>query len=175
MLGFFLPTLRVCNDAVAPIAFPMFWTPHIVAALVFAAVLVRPWRLRGFDIALRIVLGLTILGWGAVVLPSPNVTESAAPWLVSIGFIGLLALLVLPARSSESMVARCAVIGAAASALWFGAISTDSGALFGAYSSFAASVGLVLGGFWWWLEQNLDADDYLRESHGQLGGHGRIV
>lgn len=186
MIGLFLPTLQVCNDPVAPIQFPMFWTPHVVAILVFAAVLVRPWKLRGLDIALRVVLGLTAIGWGLVVVPSPGGMHGAG-WLFSAALVAFLGLLLIPARSSESMVARCAVIGGAASSLWFGAIATDPDALFGAFSSTAASLGLTLGGLWWWLEQQLDVNaaagvsrelgvtDSAGEGDGQLGGDRRIV
>jgi hypothetical protein len=183
VLGLFLPTLKVCNDPVAPIQFPMFWTPHVVAILVFAAVLVRPWRLRGLDIALRVVLGVTALGWGLVIVPSPAATDSSAAWLFSAALLALGALLLIPARSSESMVARCAVIGGVGSSLWFGAIATDNGALFGAYSSAIASVGMMLGGVWWWLEQQLDADRLAHvrpgrrsdaQRDGELGGYRRI-
>src|SRR5690349_14156699 len=60
----FLPTLKVCGKPTTPLEFPMFWTPYLVALLVFLAALAAPWRLLAHAIALRIVLVLTFAGWG---------------------------------------------------------------------------------------------------------------
>jgi hypothetical protein len=132
-----IPTLRVCNDPVAPIQFPMVWSPHLVAGLVFAATLLRPWQLRPISIAIRFILGATVVLVGCAAPPA-------------------LLLIAIPlgigARWSEVTIARCGVVAGIASSVWFGMISADHDALIGAYTSFAASIGLVIGSAWWWIE-----------------------
>jgi len=158
LLGLMIPTLRVCGHADAPIQWPPFWGPHVVAALVFAAVLVRPWRLRALEIAIRVILGINAVAWAAMAFPP---------------FCVLAIPLVIPARSSEAMVARCALLAGLASAAWFGVLSADRNALIGAYTSLGASIGLALGGLWWWIEAHLASrrDELERE----LGGDHRVV
>jgi len=148
----FLPTLEVCGKATAPIEWPMFWTPYVIAGLVFAAALVNPARLGGLAIALRVIIGLTVLGFAVPGLliehPEPGLAH-----LVGMGIVGILiATIVTPARTPESMVARCGVIASAGSLVWFAALVTDNHALFGAYISIVAASTMLIACVWWWID-----------------------
>jgi len=148
----FLPTLEVCGKATAPIEWPMFWTPYVIAGLVFAAALVNPARLGGLAIALRVIIGLTGLGFAAPgLLADPS--ELGLAHFVGTGIVGILiATIVTPARTPESMVARCGVIASAGSLVWFAALSTDNHVLFGAYVSIVATSAMLIACAWWWLD-----------------------
>ena len=144
----FLPTLEVCGDPVMPAQFPPFYSPYVIAALVFAATLVRPWRLFGIGLALRIVMGLTAVGWTVPIMVELD-SFAVVPFLLS---GGALAIVLVPARTHELAVARCATTGALGSTIWFVALATDAYALWGAYVAVFAGVLFTLGCSWWWFE-----------------------
>ncbi|HEU0032714.1 MAG TPA: hypothetical protein VFQ53_18915 [Kofleriaceae bacterium] len=150
----FLPVVRVCGKPTIPLEWPMFWTPYVVAGLVFAAALVRPWSLRGIAIALRVIIGLTVVGFGTLVM-----FDGEGFALVGIGALTITIVLAitLPAKSDEAMCARCGFFVALPSCLWFGAIALDKDALFGAYLSFAAAIAMWIGCAWWWGESEAAA------------------
>jgi hypothetical protein len=161
VIGLFLPTLRVCGTPTAPLEVPFVWGPHVIAAIVFAAVLVRPWHLRGFGIALQILIGLNV-----------GVFTIWLPWPIWLAGAAVLLMLFIPARSWEAQAARSGIIAGALSSVWFLLIATDRDALIGAYTSAAASIGLTIGCVWWWIEAWLASR---RESDGEVGTYSRVM
>jgi hypothetical protein len=149
----FLPTLRVCGEATAPVEWPIFWTPYVIAALVFAAALVR-WRdVAGLAIAIRVILGVTLVGFGLPALAEFQLARFEAVQLIPLASVPILiTTIVLPARTPESMVARCGAVAGAISAAWFAMLATDKDAMIGAYLSLGAAIAMAAGCVWWWVE-----------------------
>lgn len=151
----FLPAVKVCGKPMAPVEFPPMLTPYLLAALVFAAVWIRPWQLYPIGLTIRLVFGIsaTMLCLWAV--------EGLAPQPITVVPLIILVLalvvVVVPARSHELMVARVAVIAGGASALWFAMLATDEDMLYGIHVSLVASIGMTLGSAWWWLEAHADS------------------
>jgi hypothetical protein len=150
----FLPTLEVCGKPVAPVQFPPFYSPYIIAALVFAAALLRPWRVFGIGLALRIVMGATAVGFAL-----PIVFELEAQPLAALAYVLcaiVLAIVIVPGRTHELLVARCATFGGLGSLIWFCVLAADRHALYGAHVSVFAAVMFTVGSAWWWIEAFAD-------------------
>lgn len=150
----FLPAIKVCGKPIVPAQMPMFWSPYVIAAIVFAAALVRPWRLFGLALATRIVLALTIGGFTMSFALEGHGNELHAA--IAAGLVVLTGLAIgWPARTHELMMARVGLYSAAGSVVWFALLATDRGALFGVFVSAIAAAGMALGCAWWWLEARL--------------------
>lgn len=164
LLGLFLPTLRVCGNPTAPLEVPFVWGPHVIGAIVFAAVMVRPWHLRGFGIALQVLIGLQVAVFTALV--------GMDVWPIWLLGGSLLVLLFIPARTWEASVARSTLIAGALSSVWFLLMAFDRDAMIGAYTSAGAAIAMTLGGIWWWIEAVLASR---REGDGEPSPELRVM
>ncbi len=134
----------------------MFWTPYVVAGLVFFAALASPRTGRGSAIAMRAILGVTLVGFGLPGLATVGFEGHNVEELVPLACAALLtATIVIPARGPEVMASRCGAVTGAISAIWFGALVADRDALFGATVSLGAAIAMAVGCLWWWLEARL--------------------
>jgi hypothetical protein len=148
----FLPTIRVCHTESSPIEWPWFWTPYVVAALVFAAALTRPQALWGMVLALRIILGATLGGWAVIAFGIFSFADAEPTYALA----GLLACAIIAALVVESrlevMIARIGAATAAGTIWWSYLLVSSSHALWGAHVSLGASIAMAVGCAWWWYE-----------------------
>lgn len=148
----FLPTIRVCHTESAPIAWPWFWSPYVVAALVFAAALMRPQALWGMVLALRIILGATLGGWAVIAFGIFSLADAEPTYAIA----GLVASVIIAALVVESklevMVARIGAATAAGTIWWSYLLVSSEHALWGASVSLGASIAMCVGCVWWWYE-----------------------
>lgn len=152
----FLPAMEVCGKPVIPAQVPMFWSPYVIAAIVFAAALVRPWRLFGLALATRLLIGITVGGFAAAFALETHTRALDAA--LTAGVLALTALAIgLPARNHELMMARVGLYAGAGSTVWFALLATDRAALVGVHVSVVAAAGMALGCAWWWIEARLAA------------------
>ena len=159
----FLPTLRVCGEATAPVQVPVVWTPYVIAALVFAAAMVRSRDVAGLAIAIRVILGVTLFGFGLPALAELQLAQFETVQLIPLAsVVVVISTIVLPARTAEAMVARCGSVTGVISAVWFGLLAIDKDAMFGAYVSFGGAIAMALGCEWWWIETRPPARDRVR-------------
>jgi hypothetical protein len=151
----FLPIVEVCGKPMYPVEFPPIWTPYVIAVLVFVAAMIRPHRLYALVLGIRLVFGITatiFCLWAVDELAPEPIT------LLPIAILALsLAIVVIKARTHELMAARVGAVSSAAGAIWFGMISTDPDALFGAQVSVLATIALAIGCVWWWIEAYADS------------------
>ncbi|MEO8703912.1 MAG: hypothetical protein ABI867_27935 [Kofleriaceae bacterium] len=151
----FLPVLRVCGQPTAMIEWPIFWTPYIVAALVFAAALVLPSRLAALALAIRIIVGITLAGF---IWPFFMVSPGDYNLLVACGVVAIMlgiAAIAIPAHTPEVMVARLGIVTGLAALPWFIALAIDHDAMWGARVSVVAAAVFVASCGVWWLEARL--------------------
>ena len=149
----FLPFMRVCGEPTPALAWPMFYSPYAVAALLFGAALARPRSLWGLALALRAVIWLTVAAWCFAAMVVVSIDHTIDVWSVlSFASAAWLVFAVFAHGRPEQVVARCGAAAGAASAVWFAGVATSSQGLYGAAISMVASAVMGLGCAWWWYE-----------------------
>jgi hypothetical protein len=156
MVCLLLPFVNMCGQPMIAAELPMFYSPYVVAALVFAAALARPRSLWGLALALRIVIWCTVGAWCFVAM----VAVSAAPLLdvwsvLSFASAVWLVFAVFARGEPERVIARCGTAAGAASALWFAGVATSPEGLYGATVAMVASSVMAAGCAWWSYEARL--------------------
>jgi hypothetical protein len=151
----FLPFMTVCGKPTVAAQWPMFYSPYVVAALVFVAALAGP-RSRSLwvvALAMRIVIWCTVAAWCFVAM----VVVSAAPlldvWSV-LSFVSAVWLVfaVFARGEPEQVIARCGMAAGAASAVWFAGVAMSPRGLYGAAVAMVASAVMSAGCAWWSYE-----------------------
>jgi hypothetical protein len=146
----FLPFLRVCGEPTPALAWPMFYSPYVVAALVFGAALAGPRALWGLALALRIVIWATVASWCFVAMVVVSVDPTVDVWSVlSFASAVWLVFAVFARGRPELVIARCGAAAGGASAVWFAGVATSPSGLYGAAISMVAAAVMGLGSAWW--------------------------
>jgi hypothetical protein len=144
----FLPAVKGCGASITPVELPPFWSPYLYG-LVFAVVALARTRsaIAGAAFVLRALGWLVVVGGGAMVVVS-------APVGVVEIFVGIALLAAIGFANSEKRVAVTGMVIGAIASVWFGLWCATNGALFGAYTSLAASLGLFVSNAVWFVESH---------------------
>lgn len=140
----FLPAVKGCSAPVYPLEMPMFLPPYLYGlAFAVGALSLSARAMRHTITAVRAITVITIMGSGVLLLVAPGLglveMLAGALLLAAIGWGG----------HSERRAASAATLIGALCTTWFGLWASTPDALLGVYLSFAASVGLLLGGLVW--------------------------
>lgn len=141
----FLPTLRVCSDPVAPYQFPPDYVVYLGAVALAVIATVRTIRARrGWFTAWYVMWFATAITWAALFMADGS--EIAAVVLIIAGLVG--AVFSAMAFHRQKFTPRGMWIGGvahgSASIIWYVLLSSDSGAVWGAYVGLASSVALTV-------------------------------
>jgi hypothetical protein len=143
----FLPALRVCGTPTYPIQMPMFWSPYLLGFAVALLAGARTLRaLRPALIMIEIVMGLTVLGYGTASLfgGGEGVGIAFVIAAVGAGFFKLVRW-----GGPEDRAAHATIAIGVICTPWFALIAADPEAMFGAWISLAASIGVIAAGLEW--------------------------
>jgi hypothetical protein len=144
----FMPAMRGCGEsAVLPLDVPPFLPPYLYG-LVFAFVAMTrsPKGVMAGIVALRLLAtGVAFAGFVVfLIAPSVGIVELS---------VGIVLLATVGSRGfTEHRLALTALIMGAVCTLWFGLWSATADALLGVHLSLASSIGLFLGGGFWFIE-----------------------
>ena len=153
VLALFLPFFKVCGEPKLAIQLPMFCSPHVIAALVFAATLARPRAHGAYALALRIIIWITVAVFLYIAMNAFADGDLLEP-LPLLGLVALVGLVsaVFSRGEPEVVVARCGASAGVTSVLWFGAVALSKDGLWGAWVSAIAASAMTIGCGWWWYE-----------------------
>lgn len=139
----FLPTLRVCNDPMAPIEFPPAYGVYLGALLIAAIAFARTYRRRVYGFT---ALAFVYYATGCVLLAA--ITGDVVLALVVVlpalaGSVQLVRMFVQIEWRERTISAAC-MTHALIATIWTFVIASDKDALYGAYVAVVAST-LLLG------------------------------
>jgi hypothetical protein len=141
----FLPTLRVCSDPISPYQFPPVYVVHLGAAVLAVIAVTRALRARRAWFTVWFLLWFaTALTWAGLFLA--DASPVVATMLIAAGIVG--SVFVAMAFHRAKYTARGMWIGGivhgALSTIWYVLLSSDSGAVWGAFVGLASSVAFMV-------------------------------
>src|SRR4051812_9938433 len=144
----FMPALKGCGSTdVMPLELPPFLPPYLYGLVFAFAVQARTQRgLVASIVALRLLATLVACAGFVVFLISPAIgiveLTVGAALIVAIGGRGY----------TEQRLALTAILMGAVCTFWFGMWTLTGDALLGVHLALVSSVGLLVGGAWWYGE-----------------------
>lgn len=143
----FLPTLKVCGDPTAPIEFPPVYFPYVCSVLLGVAAFAGTARVRK-------VLSLIALAlWGvaaALVADGALTAHTNGAGFATVAVVFAAAIVVAVRALARTTFGEGAVRGVALGhallvLAWYGLLSVDHDAMWGAYAGFGLAFVMVVG------------------------------
>lgn len=141
----FLPTLRVCSDPMAPYQFPPVYVVHLGAAVLAVIATVRALRTRRAWFTVWFLLWFaTAITWAGLFLA--DASPAASVVLIAVGIVGSVfsALAFHRTKYTPRGMWIGGIVHGALSTIWYVLLSSDSGAVWGAFVGLGSSVALLV-------------------------------
>lgn len=155
----FLPTIKLCDtsEPVPMALFPFIWPVYVMGALIALAALRPPWAIRGYGLALFVLLRASAVGVAGTAVPAIVMGESGAEAVLAVMLSGLV-FAATWRDATERAVAGVSLLVTAGAFAFTLLLACDRLAVWGATAGAISAGALVLGCLCWSIEASVRSD-----------------